>query len=157
MHQFHQAALREIDAATLYRMMWLRVRVFVVEQAAAYPELDGRDLEPTTELFWAAAGETGDVLATLRLLDDGDAMRIGRVATSRTARGGGLAAELMRRAIAESTRRRPDREIRLDAQAHLASWYGRFGFEVAGAPFEEDGIPHVPMARAPHAPAPDAG
>ncbi|MDZ8162286.1 GNAT family N-acetyltransferase [Microbacterium aquimaris] len=82
--------------------------------------------------------------------------RTGRT-LSCTARGGGLAAELMRRAIAESTRRRPDLEIRLDAQARLASWYGRFGFEVAGAPFEEDGIPHVPMARAPHAPAPDAG
>lgn len=149
MPEIHHAQLRDIDAETLYRMMWLRVTVFVVEQAAAYAELDGRDLEAGTEHFWVSGDEAGAVLATLRLLDDGDAARIGRVATARSARGTGLARDLMRRAIARSTQRWPDRAIHLDAQAHLASWYGQFGFEVTGPPFEEDGIPHVPMTRAP--------
>ncbi|MDZ8172824.1 GNAT family N-acetyltransferase [Microbacterium xanthum] len=148
MHDFHHAPLRDVDAPTLYRLLWLRVSVFVVEQAAAYPELDGRDLEPTTELFWVTAPDD-EVLATLRLLDDGDAMRIGRVATSPSARGAGVAAELMRRAIALSTRRQPNHAIRLDAQTHVAPWYARFGFAVAGPAFEEDGIPHVPMTREP--------
>lgn len=151
MSELHHARLRDIDAETLYRMMWLRVAVFVVEQGAAYPELDGRDLEEETEHFWASDEESGDVLATLRLLDDGDAARIGRVATATSARGAGLAAELMRRAVARSTEKWPGRPIHLDAQAHLAAWYGRFGFDVSGPEFEEDGIPHVPMTRAPGA------
>jgi ElaA protein len=35
----------------------------------------------------------------------------------------------------------------LDAQAHLADFYARFGYKVSGDTFVEDGIPHVPMAR----------
>lgn len=147
MPEIHRAALRDIDAETLYRMMWLRVEVFVVEQAAAYAELDGRDLESETEHFWVS-DDSGNVLATLRLLKDEDAARIGRVATAKSARGAGLAGELMERAVARSVEKWPGRMIHLDAQAHLASWYGRYGFEISGPPFEEDGIPHVPMTRA---------
>ena len=40
------AALEELDPATLYRILALRTDVFVVEQDCPYPELDGRDVEP---------------------------------------------------------------------------------------------------------------
>ncbi|MFB8891958.1 GNAT family N-acetyltransferase [Microbacterium plantarum] len=140
------ARLTDVSAETLYRLLWLRVSVFVVEQAAAYPELDGRDLEPDTELFWIEDG--GRVLATLRLLRDisGNA-RIGRVATAADARGRGLSAQLMRAAVERAGERWPGTAIDLDAQKHLAGWYGRFGFEVNGPEFSEDDIPHVPMRR----------
>ncbi|MDD7944184.1 GNAT family N-acetyltransferase [Microbacterium sp. NE2HP2] len=140
------ARLTDVPADTLYRLLWLRVSVFVVEQAAAYPELDGRDLEPDTELFWIEDG--GRVLATLRLLRDvsGNA-RIGRVATAADARGRGLSAQLMRAAVERAVERWPGTAIDLDAQKHLAGWYGRFGFEVNGPEFSEDDIPHVPMRR----------
>ena len=36
---------KDLDAATLYELLKLRVEVFVVEQATPYPELDGRDLD----------------------------------------------------------------------------------------------------------------
>ena len=36
---------KDLDAATLYELLKLRVEVFVVEQACPYPELDGRDLQ----------------------------------------------------------------------------------------------------------------
>ena len=36
----------------------------------------------------------------------------------------------------------------LDAQAHLVRFYERYGYVVTGPEFMEDGIPHVPMARA---------
>jgi ElaA protein len=142
-----RAALADIPADTLYRILKLRVDVFVVEQAAAYPELDGRDDEPDTEHFWVE--ERGEVLATLRLLRDDSAARIGRVATAPSARGRGLAADLMRRALERATERWPRHPIDLDAQEHLAPWYGRFGFVVNGPGFVEDDIPHVPMRRAP--------
>ncbi len=147
MPSLHRSRLSEISADTLYRILWLRVAVFVVEQAAAYPELDGRDLEPDTELFWIEAD--GRVLATLRLLRDASgAARIGRVATAAEARGRGLSADLMRAAVERAGERWPGATIDLDAQKHLAGWYGRFGFEISGPEFSEDDIPHVPMRRA---------
>lgn len=139
--QVRSAPVREMDPVTLYRLLRLRVDVFVVEQACPYPELDGRDLEDDAVMLWVQDGD--DVMATLRLLRDGDDVRIGRVVTSSAARGRGLAAVLMRDAL----RRCDGRRIRLDAQAHLENWYGTFGFRADGPQFLEDGIPHVPMVR----------
>lgn len=138
----HVAPLCEIDPSTLYAILRLRVDVFVVEQQCPYPELDGRDLEPSALQLWAT--DDGAVLATLRLLTDscGD-RRIGRVVTAPSARRSGLAALLVQRAIALAE----PAAIVLDAQAHLQGWYERFGFVRDGDDFVEDGIPHVPMRR----------
>lgn len=143
MPEIRRAAVSEIDPLTLYRILWLRVSVFVVEQKAAYAEVDGRDIEPGAELLWCE--EAGTVLATLRVLRDDAAMRIGRVATAESARGRGYAAELMRAAIERCREMRPGLRIHLDGQTHLEHWYGRFGFLRSGSPYEEDGIPHIPM------------
>ena len=79
------AAPADLDAGTLYRILQLRVDVFVVEQQCPYRELDGRDLEPGARWVWATDGTT--VLATLRILrEDGATARIGRVATAPSAR-----------------------------------------------------------------------
>jgi len=137
----HDALLDELDARTLYRILALRSEVFVVEQECVYLDPDGRDLEPDARQLWVE--RDGTVVATLRLLRDQDRARIGRVVTAPTARGGGVAAALVRRAIELAG----DVDIVLDAQAHLADWYGRLGFVRDGAEFVEDGIPHVPMRR----------
>ncbi|MER7798074.1 GNAT family N-acetyltransferase [Microbacterium sp. NPDC096154] len=145
MIDYRSAPTSDIPPLVLYAILRLRVDVFVVEQECPYPELDGRDVEPTAVQLWAL--EEDDVVATLRVLHDpqgrGDDRRIGRVATASRARGRGLAAELMRRALTLCE----GRTVRLDAQSHLATWYARFGFEVEGPEFIEDGIPHVPMVR----------
>ncbi len=139
----HVAGLAEVDPATLYRILRLRVDVFVVEQNCPYPELDGRDLEPSTKQLWVE--RDGEVVATLRLLVDPDGTaRIGRVATARDARKDGLAGRLMARALELAG----DGEVVLDAQSYLERWYERFGFVRCGAEYVEDGILHVPMRRA---------
>jgi ElaA protein len=46
------ARFAELDTATLYAILRLRVDVFVVEQRSAYPDLDGRDDEPGTRHVW---------------------------------------------------------------------------------------------------------
>lgn len=142
-----RAPVAGIPPLALYRILWMRVSVFVVEQQAAYPEIDGRDIEPGAELMWASEGD--DVLATLRVLREPANTRIGRVATAPHARGRGIAADLVRAAVAHLDAEAPGLPILLDAQEHLADWYGRFGFVVSGVPFAEDGIPHVPMRRDP--------
>lgn len=134
------ARLGDMHPATLYGILRLRSDVFVVEQECPYPDLDGRDLEEGALQLWIS--EAGRVRATARLLHDGDDRRIGRVVTSRDARGSGYAAHILR----EAMRLADGRVIRLDAQAHLEFWYARFGFQVTGPEFLEDGIPHVPMA-----------
>ncbi len=142
MSEVREGRVAELDPTTLYRILQLRTDVFVVEQQCPYPELDGRDLEPSARQVWIE--RDGAVLATLRLLVDPDgALRIGRVATAKAARGEGLAAALMRRALELAG----TGEVVLDAQTYLSDWYARFGFIRDGADFVEDGIAHVPMRR----------
>jgi ElaA protein len=137
---------RPVPLATdvLYAILKLRVDVFVVEQACPYPELDGRDLEPTTRHIWLAPpGHPDRPACYLRVLAEPDGMRrIGRVVTAPGQRGRSLAGHLLRWVLHVH----PGPSV-LDAQAHLQHWYERAGFDVAGPTFLEDGIPHVPMRR----------
>jgi ElaA protein len=143
--QVRHAPWAGLDPATLHEIVRLRIDVFVVEQACPYPELDGRDVEPSTEHVWVSAPDA-PVAACLRVLAEPDgARRVGRVVTHPSARGLGLAARLLSDVLA----RHADVPLVLDAQAHLAGWYARFGFVATGPEFDEDGIPHVPMRRDP--------
>jgi ElaA protein len=132
----------ELTAREFHDIVKLRCDVFVVEQECAYAELDGRDVEAGTEHHWIV--DDGSVVGYARTLAEPDgSIRIGRVVTAPVARGRGLAGELMRALL--------DRfgggDLVLDAQSHLAGWYGRFGFVATGGEFVEDGIAHVPMRR----------
>lgn len=134
-------AFDELTARELHDLLRLRIDVFVVEQECAYPELDGRDVEAGTRHLWLMDGDA--VGAVLRVLDDGEAWRIGRVATATGSRGSGLAGRLMREALAICG----DRPVVLAAQTYLRDWYAGFGFRPDGEEFVEDGIPHLPMRR----------
>ena len=113
----------------------------MVEQECAYQELDGRDLEPGTRHVWAEAD--GEPVGYLRVLDDGEQARIGRVLVVREHRGAGLSGVLMRAALDVVD----GRASVLDAQTPLAGWYAGFGYVQDGDAFVEDGIPHTPMRR----------
>ena len=117
--------------------------MFVVEQACPYPELDGRDTEPGTRHLWFAT-PTGAAtpLSYLRVLIDPDGRhRIGRVCTAPAARGAGLSGRLVAAALHDRA------DFGLDAQSHLIGFYARFGFQVSGPEYIEDGIAHTPMHR----------
>lgn len=142
--ELHTATFGELDAATLYALLRLRVDVFVVEQRCAYPELDGRDTEPDATHLWLTADADRAPLAYLRILIEPDgSARIGRVAVARAARGAGVARQLMESAVSQLG----DRPCVLDAQAYLVGFYRSCGFAEAGPEYMEDGIPHVPMRR----------
>src|SRR5215471_17288364 len=64
-----RAWAKDLDTATLYELLKLRVEVFVVEQATPYQELDGRDLLAETRHFWLE-GPDGEVICTLRLMEE---------------------------------------------------------------------------------------
>ena len=139
MPSLHHAPLAGVEPSTLYRIMALRVAVFVHEQKIVDEvELDGADLLATTELFWIQ-DEHGEVLATLRVLVE-DTVHIGRVATAGQGRGRGYAGELVEAAL-----KAYPGVVEISAQAHLEKWYGRFGFVRVGEQYLEAGIPHVKM------------
>ena len=135
------ASFDELTSREAYALWRLRQQVFIVEQQSPYPDLDGRDAEPTTRHVLVRDGD--ELVACLRVLDDGTHARIGRVVVAPAARGRGLARDLMAAALAEIG----DREIRLDAQTGLTGWYAGYGFEVSGPEFVEDGVAHRPMLR----------
>jgi ElaA protein len=133
------ARFDELDARTFHDIVRLRVDTFVVEQECPYPELDGRDILPTTQHVWIE--EDGEVVAYLRLYAGADdAAWIGRVVTATGHRGRGLGALLMRRALALV-----ERPVHIYSQARLEQWYGRFGFARCGDDFLLDDMLHTPM------------
>jgi ElaA protein len=141
----HRCRGADLRPSLLYELLRLRVDVFVVEQASPYAELDGRDLEEGAQQFWLSGGGSREpVLGCLRLLSEpGGEFRIGRLCTARSVRGRGLGRTLIQAALAEVG----DSTCVLDAQEHLAGFYGDFGFTAAGEPYDWDGVTHLPMRR----------
>jgi ElaA protein len=138
--EVHSGHLDELSPRTLLGILAVRQDVFVVEQHCAYPDIDARDAEAQTVHLWIE-DDHGRVVSTLRLLSEGESgYRIGRVATLAANRGRGYSGALLQRAIELS-----GPPIMLSAQAYLVDWYTRFGFEVCGERWIEDGIEHAPM------------
>jgi ElaA protein len=139
---------RDLGKEQLYALLKLRSDVFVVEQKCAYPDLDGQDLEGDTHhlMGW----EDDQLMAYLRLLDpesQGGDVVIGRVVTAPAGRGKGLGHAMMEQALKQAEKHWPQVPIYLSAQAHLQGYYGKYGFEVVGEEYLEDGIPHIGMRR----------
>ncbi|MBC3273176.1 GNAT family N-acetyltransferase [Pseudomonas sp. SWRI81] len=138
----------DLGKEQLYAVLKLRSDVFVVEQKCAYPDLDGQDLEGDTHhlMGW----EDDQLMAYLRLLDpesQGGDVVIGRVITAPAGRGKGLGHAMMEQALKQAEKHWPQVPIYLSAQAHLQGYYGKYGFDVAGEEYLEDGIPHIGMRR----------
>lgn len=134
-----------LTVAELYELLVLRAEVFVVEQACAYLDPDGRD-RAATHLLGRRGGE---LVAYARWFPEGDRIRLGRIATAGRARGRGLGRALVAAALSRIAADHPGRPVRIHAQSYLRSFYEGFGFVAVGEPFEEDGIPHRAMELGP--------
>jgi predicted GNAT family N-acyltransferase len=123
----------------------VRERVFVGEQGVPVEEeLDGRD-DDALHLV-ALDPDGGRVVGTLRLLFDGETVKVGRVAVDRDWRRQGIAARMLESALQEAGRRGA-RRARLASQLEVVALYEQAGFTVESGVFEEAGIPHVWMGR----------
>ena len=120
----------------------IRTTVFVVEQnVPAALEMDAMD----AQCLHAVAFEGGRAVATGRLLPDG---HIGRMAVLKEYRGRGLGGAILARLMA-AAKERGDAEVMLAAQVHAMPFYAAHGFQAYGEVYEEAGIPHRNMRRAP--------
>ncbi len=138
----------DLSVSQLYALLQLRCAVFVVEQNCPYQDIDGDDLEGENRhiLGWY----NGTLVAYARILKSDDELQpvvIGRVIVSEALRGEKIGQQLMSKALESCTRRWPEKPIYLGAQAHLQNFYGQFGFIPVTDIYEEDGIPHIGMAR----------
>ena len=137
-HRIDIKAFDELTLRELHQVLWLRSRVFVVEQEiTGVPEVDEHDPSAHHALLWG-----GDrVVGTTRILLDRDPIKVGRVAVDEERRGEGLGRRMME-AVAEFL---GDRHAKLHAQAHLERWYADLGWRRVGENFDIVGIDHVRM------------
>jgi ElaA protein len=138
----------ELTVWQLYAVLALRQEVFVVEQTCYYQDADGKDPEA-----WHLLGlDSRDTLvAYARILPRGlaypDYPAIGRIITSPSVRRTGIGRQLVNAAIDQCQQLCGSGPIKIGAQAYLEYFYRSFGFETTGAPYLEDGIPHIHMIR----------
>jgi predicted GNAT family N-acyltransferase len=129
---------REVAAA-----LELRRRVFCGEQGVSLAlERDGRD----PSALHVVAVEDDRLVGTCRLVFDGEAARLGRMAVETGARRRGVGAAIL--ASAERCAREAGaRRITLHAQTTVEDLYSRHGYITHGEPFVEAGIEHVAMEK----------
>lgn len=142
-------AFAQLPPQTLYAILKLRSDVFVVEQNCVFSDMDDVDqaCEHLCGFEKPGLGEAR-LVAYLRLVPPGVKLpeaSIGRVAVARDARRRGLAREAMVRGLARLKQRFPGTPVRIGAQHYMEGFYRSLGFSTTGAPFLEDGIPHVEM------------
>ena len=121
----------------------LRRAVFVEEQGVPLDEeLDDRD----SEARHLVALDGATVVGTCRLLEEGDALKLGRMAVAPSARRRGIAARLLEVAAAHALAQ-DVRVIRLSSQVGARGVYERAGYTAYGERFLEAGIEHVMMEK----------
>lgn len=145
----------DLSRDDLYDALQLRGRVFILEQGP-YLDVDGLD-RFSWHLLGRLARPHGDELAAgeavlyLRVVDPGrkfDEPSLGRVVNHAALRGLGLGRELVSQALQRCDQGAwPHQPNRISAQAHLARFYGSFGYHPVGEPYLEDDIPHQEMLR----------
>ena len=140
--ELHIKRFGELTTDELYRLLKLRVAVFVVEQQCPYMELD--DLDQGAVHVWLE--KNGEIKAYLRVLDRGaenEAVSIGRVIAAERRKGYGS------RVLAEGIRVARETfladRIYLEAQTYAKGLYEKQGFRQISDEFLLDDIPHVKM------------
>ncbi len=145
---FSLLPFEELDSPTLYEVLRLRQRVFVLEQQCPYVDADNLD-----QVAWHLMGRQagGELSAYTRLLPEGAAyegyVSIGRIVTAPEVRGQGHGRALMDESLKACRRLFGDAPIKIMAQQYLLAFYEAYGFRAVSAPFLEDGIYHVDMVK----------
>lgn len=128
----------ELSSEELTRIFIERVKVFVVEQNCAYQEVDEEDFKARHVIV----KDGHNIAAYARLLEDEEAIRIGRVIVVKDYRGSGLSTKMMQFILKNIDHSKP---IRLSAQTYIKHMYESVGFKTISDEYLEDDIPHVDM------------
>ena len=153
--QFHQ--FKTLDTYALFDLMKLRVDVFVVEQACAYPELDALDTASDTMhllgyknhalIAYARAIPPVCQHSCVNDVHNRQSVRIGRVVVAREHRAHGIARSMMHQLIERIQSAYPELDQTLAAQTTVQALYAAMGFTTISDVYLEDGIAHIDMRR----------
>ncbi|MCG8275983.1 GNAT family N-acetyltransferase [Stenotrophomonas sp. NLF4-10] len=144
--EFRWSRLEAFSALEIHRIIKARESVFVVEQRCPYQETDDMDIHA----WHLSVCLKGELAAYARVVDPGIKYHqpsIGRVMTLKNFRKMRIGHQLMEEAIRFTEQKFPNRGIKIGAQVHLQKFYGSFGFQPVGEPYDDDGIPHLDMVR----------
>jgi len=144
--QFQHYSFDQLSMPLLYSILRVRQEVFVVEQDCPYLDADNKD---QASFHLVGTDDIGDIVAYTRLLPTGisypDYCSIGRVLTTKKARGLGTGKKLMWHSIDVCKTLFPGYQIKISAQSHLDKFYTDLGFVATGETYLEDDIPHMAM------------
>ena len=139
--------LQPFEALTsdeLYKILQLRIEVFIVEQQCPFQDADNKDQKASHLCAW----QGDNLVAYTRILPPGISYAeasIGRVVNASSVRGSGIGKELMQRSIASVYQLFGKTPIRIGAQFYLKRFYESFGFVQDSAIYMEDNIEHIKM------------
>ena len=119
----------------------IRRAVFMVEQGVS--EAEERDGQDDEALHYLALKDDVQI-GTARVLVDGDAGKIGRVAVLSDYRGAGVGKDIML-FVLDDLRIRGLKQAKLGAQTHALGFYEALGFQAVAPQFMDAGIPHRMM------------
>ena len=144
--QLYRKRFQELTTEELYRILKLRVAVFVVEQNCPYMELD--DCDQNAVHVWLE--DKDGIQAYLRVMDRGsgnESVSIGRVIAVK--RRQGLGSQVLSEGIRAAKDFFHADTVYLEAQVYAKGLYEKQGFRQISEEFLLDGIPHVKMLLAP--------
>jgi ElaA protein len=146
-YQWKLERFQEMNNEDLYKLLQLRLEVFIIEQNCVFQDLDDKDQACHHLLGW-----DGDLLiASARIVPQTvsypDYPSIGRVVNKQSYRGLGVGKMLMQQAIAHCISLYGHTGIKIGAQYYLKKFYESLGFIATGDIYDEDGIDHIKMIR----------
>ena len=136
----------QLTTSTLYDIINLRCRVFVVEQNIPYIDPDYKD----QKALHLCGYVDGSLVAYSRLFRKGDYLDdacIGRVLVDRAYRMYGYGHDLMKKSVDLINTQFGESVITISAQLYLKAFYEAHGFVQVSEQYLEDTIPHIRMTR----------
>ena len=138
---WYSKTFSELSTDELFKILYLRTKVFVVDQNRVYQEVDEHDPE-SIHVFDM---EDGQIVAYARVFKQDENVTFGRVLTNPAYRGKGLGNELMKHVLDTIQKDFPNKEVEIEAQVQVEKFYQRFHFQTQGAPFLFNHTPHLKM------------
>lgn len=137
---------KELTTRELYDLLQLRSEVFVVEQACAYQDVDGKDQKALHVLGY----KKEKLVAYTRIFKPGYYFKnasIGRVVVKEGERQYKYGYDIMKASIKAIKNHYNETEIKISAQTYLKRFYNNLDFFEIGEEYLEDGIPHIAMIK----------
>jgi acetyltransferase len=131
-----------LDTLEFYKILKLRIDIFVCEQERIYHELDEKDL---TAMHLFHVNEQEEVDAYARVFVEDRKVIFGRLVTATSARGKGLGNRLVEEILIFCEKEWPRKIIEIEAQEQVVGLYEKFGFVSQGEPFIFESTPHIKM------------